>query len=128
VARSERWFAERGTPILVFSRMIPAARLPTYLAAGFLRLPLSRFLMVTGPASFVWVFFVLFLSRTFGKRLAHWLDAYKHAGLLLIAVVAGVFILLQVLRRVVMRFKSRQLAAKQHLDDSIPATRLDGSG
>src|SRR5436190_2254798 len=36
VARSEQWFAKRGTPILIFSRLVPGARLPTYLAAGFL--------------------------------------------------------------------------------------------
>src|SRR5215467_11584942 len=30
VARSERWFAERGSVILIFSRMVPGARLPTY--------------------------------------------------------------------------------------------------
>src|SRR5262249_55492655 len=42
VTESEGWFAKRGTPILIFSRMIPGARLPTYLAAGFLRLPLPR--------------------------------------------------------------------------------------
>src|SRR5689334_15299662 len=30
VARSERWFAERGTEILIFSRMVPGTRLPTY--------------------------------------------------------------------------------------------------
>ncbi len=35
VARSEQWFTRRGTMILIFSRMIPGARLPTYLAAGF---------------------------------------------------------------------------------------------
>ena len=34
VSNSERWFAERGTPILIFSRVLPGARLPTYLAAG----------------------------------------------------------------------------------------------
>ena len=38
VAESERWFAERGTPILIFSRLVPGARLPTYLAAGILSL------------------------------------------------------------------------------------------
>ena len=43
VDRSENWFAQRGTLILIFSRMLPGARLPTYLAAGFLRLPLKKF-------------------------------------------------------------------------------------
>src|SRR5262245_36842675 len=52
VVQSEAWFAKRGTSILIFSRMLPGARLPTYLAAGFLRLPLNRFLLVTGAASF----------------------------------------------------------------------------
>src|SRR5262245_18623232 len=35
VTESELWFAKRGTPILIFSRLLPGARLPTYLAAGF---------------------------------------------------------------------------------------------
>src|SRR5882724_6998632 len=89
VARSERWFAKRGTPVLIFSRMVPGARLPTYLAAGFLRVPLPRFLLVTGLASFAWTFVVLFLAQTFGERLVHWLNAYKHAGLLLLAACVG---------------------------------------
>src|SRR3974377_159674 len=61
VAESERWFAERGTRILIFSRLLPGARLPTYLAAGFLRLPLPRFLVVTGAASSGWTLVVLWL-------------------------------------------------------------------
>ena len=48
VARSEKWFAERGAPILIFSRFVPGTRLPTYLAAGFLRVPAGRFLLITG--------------------------------------------------------------------------------
>jgi membrane protein DedA with SNARE-associated domain len=33
VARSERWFAEKGTWLLLSSRFVPGTRLPTYLAA-----------------------------------------------------------------------------------------------
>jgi len=69
VARSEQWFAERGTPILVFSRLVPGARLPTYLAAGFLRVPLPRFLLVTGIASFIWTLMILRLTQLFGAKL-----------------------------------------------------------
>src|SRR3954468_18850972 len=54
VSDSERSFAERGTPILLFSRILPGARLPAYLAAGFLRVPLARFLLITGIAASVW--------------------------------------------------------------------------
>jgi membrane protein DedA with SNARE-associated domain len=111
VARSERWFAERGTPILIFSRAVPGARLPTYLAAGFLRVPLPRFLLITGATSFAWTFVVLILAESFGARLVHWLNAYKHAGLALLAASVVIFALLQLLRRAVMNFDSRRLTA-----------------
>jgi membrane protein DedA with SNARE-associated domain len=112
VARSERWFTERGTPILIFSRAVPGARLPTYLAAGFLRVPLPRFLMVTGAASFAWTFLVLWLAQTFGTRLVHWFNAYKHAGLLLAGTAALAFVSLQLLRRAFVNFDSRRLSAR----------------
>jgi membrane protein DedA with SNARE-associated domain len=105
VARSERWFARRGTAILVFSRMVPGARLPTYFAAGFLRVPLLRFLFVTGVASFFWTLVVLTLSRTFGEQLFQWLSAYKHAGLLVVIVGLGGFVLLQFAPRLFKRLK-----------------------
>ena len=47
VARSEQWFTEKGTWLLLSSRFVPGTRLPTYLAAGFLRLPFGKFLLVT---------------------------------------------------------------------------------
>src|SRR5215471_9294530 len=99
VAESERWFAEQGTPILIFSRLLPGTRLPTYLAAGFLRLPLPRFLFVTGAASFGWTLVVLWLAQTLGVRLAHWLSASRDGGLVLLASGLALFVLLQVTRR-----------------------------
>jgi len=98
VTRSERWFAERGTPILIFSRLIPGARLPTYLAAGFLRVPVGRFLFVTGAASCVWTVFVLSLTQMVGGRLIGYLAAYRHAGLLLAGVGVAVIVILQFIR------------------------------
>jgi membrane protein DedA with SNARE-associated domain len=111
VARSERWFAERGAPILIFSRMVPGARLPTYLAAGFLRVPLPRFLLITGAASCAWTFAVLFLARTFGVRLVHWLNAYKHAGVWALTGGVVALALLQLLRRALMNFDLRRVTA-----------------
>jgi len=76
VATSERWFGERGTPILIFSRLVPGARLPTYLAAGFLRLPAAKFLWVTGVASFIWTVIVLLLVKSIGAPLLDWLGHF----------------------------------------------------
>lgn len=112
VADSERWFAERGTPILIFSRLFPGARLPTYLAAGFLRVPLPRFLLITGVASCVWTLAILFLVQTFGERLTDWLGTYKHAGLLLLGVGALLFATLQLLRRAFVNFNFRRFTTR----------------
>jgi membrane protein DedA with SNARE-associated domain len=112
VAESERWFAERGIPILIFSRLVPGARLPTYLAAGFLRIPLPRFLFVTGSASCVWTLAILFLAQTFGARLTTWLGTYKHAGLMLLSVGAILFAALQLLRRALADFNFRRFVAR----------------
>ena len=112
VTESERWFAERGTPILIFSRMVPGARLPTYLAAGFLRVPLPRFLLITGVASCLWTLLVLFLAQKFGAQLTAWLGAYKHAGLILLAIGVVLFIALQLLRRGFLNFDFRRFAAR----------------
>ena len=112
VSNSERWFAQRGTPILIFSRLVPGARLPTYLAAGFLRVPLPRFLVLTGIASCLWTVAVLFLAETFGERLANWLGTYKHAGLLLLGVGVVLFATLQMLRRAFANFDLRRFTAR----------------
>jgi len=112
VARSEKWFAERGTPILIFSRLVPGARLPTYLAAGFLRVAAARFLLITGIAAFFWTIIVLFLAQTFGTHIVKWLDTYKFGGWLLIGAGLILFVTLQSLRQVFLNFEFRKFAAR----------------
>ena len=112
VARSEKWFTERGTPILIFSRLVPGMRLPTYLAAGFLRVPAVRFLLITGMAAFVWTFVILLLAQSFGVQILKWLGAYKSGGLLLLGAGLALFVTLQLLRRVFANFDSRKFAAR----------------
>jgi len=112
VAQSEAWFAKRGALILIFSRSVPGARLPTYLAAGFLRLPLPRFLLITGLAAFGWTLAILWLAQTLGARLVHWLDAGKHAGWYLLGAGLVLFGAFQLLRRAPAYFESQKLGVK----------------
>ena len=114
VAESERWFGQRGTLILIFSRVVPGARLPTYLAAGFLRTPLPGFLLVTGIASFLWTALILRLTELFGTKLLDWLDAYKHGGFVLLGVGIMLIVLLQLLRRAALNFEFRKIARLRH--------------
>jgi membrane protein DedA with SNARE-associated domain len=112
VARSEKWFTERGAPILIFSRVVPGARLPTYLAAGFLRVPLPRFLIVTGAAAFGWTWLVLWLAQNFGERVLHWLGSYRSSALRLLAVGLILIFTLQLLRRTLLNFDSKKITAR----------------
>ncbi len=98
VSRSENWFHERGALILIFSRAVPGARLPTYLAAGFLRVPMARFLVITGAAAFVWTFVILFLTKTFGSQISGWQGHYKSGSLWLIGAGILLIVTFQIIR------------------------------
>jgi membrane protein DedA with SNARE-associated domain len=64
-AHLKRWLVGKQTLVLFFSRFVPGTRLPTYLAFGFLRLPLVHFTLVMAAAASVWVTgMVLFVSET----------------------------------------------------------------
>jgi membrane protein DedA with SNARE-associated domain len=111
VEQSERWFSERGNSILVFSRLLPGARLPTYLAAGFLRLPLTRFLLITGTASLIWTSIVLLATQFLGARLLLWLGPFRKTGWIVVLCVALAFIALQLAKRLAAPNSLRRLSA-----------------
>lgn len=111
VKRSEEWFGERGTPILIFSRLVPGARLPTYLAAGFLRWPLGKFMWITGIASFFWTLTILALVHAVGEPLLDYLAQFKRGGLAIVAALVMIWALLYVARRALRGTDARALAA-----------------
>ena len=79
LTKAESWFARYGSRALVMSRAIPGSRLPLYLAAGALRLPVRLFAKTTAACSAVWVsaIFVIwrFVPRTSSghQKLLPWL-------------------------------------------------------
>lgn len=101
-----------ATYVLVFSRCLPGTRLPAYLAAGFLRLPPGRFLAITGVAGFIWTFGILFLADRLGTRLVHWINLWKHGGLILLGGAALLFCAFQSWHRWAPRIEWRVVAAK----------------
>ena len=94
VAASERWFQRHGAWILLGSRLLPGARLPTFLAAGFLRLPGPVFLGVTGLAASLWTFMILQLAARGGAGLDRL--AALAPGLSIGLVTGGVLLLLAI--------------------------------
>src|SRR5262245_15677301 len=99
IEQSERWFGERGNIILILSRLMPGARLPTYLAAGFLRLPLNRFLLITGLASLVWTSVVLLTIQALGTRVLTWLGPWRQMSWAVWLAIPSMLILIHFLKR-----------------------------
>src|SRR5439155_19724355 len=79
LAKAERWFLKHGSFALVMSRAIPGSRLPLYVAAGALRLPVRMFAKTTAVCSAVWVSVIFaiwrFIPRTSSghQKLFPWL-------------------------------------------------------
>jgi len=61
--KAQAWFARHGSWALVMSRTIPGSRLPIYLAAGALQLPLRRFVQITGMCAALWVSMIFAVWR-----------------------------------------------------------------
>ena len=79
LAKAESWFSKHGSLALAMSRAIPGSRLPLYVAAGALRLPIRRFARITGICAAVWVSAIFAIWRFIPKassgyqRLLPWL-------------------------------------------------------
>jgi membrane protein DedA with SNARE-associated domain len=110
VEQSERWFSERGDMLLVSSRLLPGARLPTYLAAGFLRLPFDRFLVITGGAAFLWTLAILSLTNIIGVRLLVWLGALQKTGWVLLLCLPLLLVTLHFLKRLLLPGSLKRIA------------------
>jgi membrane protein DedA with SNARE-associated domain len=93
LGKSEGWFQSHGTLAILISRMIPGTRLPTYLAAGLLRVPASRFLAVTAGACVVWVATLFWFSYHIGMMVISAFQMFRSdaAKLLACAFLAAIF-------------------------------------
>ncbi|HSC72055.1 MAG TPA: DedA family protein [Candidatus Methylomirabilis sp.] len=63
---AEAWFARNMASAILASRFLPGMRLPTYVAAGILRVSPWRFLLAAVVASVVWTLFLLNLTIRVG--------------------------------------------------------------
>jgi membrane protein DedA with SNARE-associated domain len=61
--KAEGWLAQNASLALAMSRAIPGSRLPLYLAAGALGLPLRRFARITAICAAAWVLVIFGIWR-----------------------------------------------------------------
>jgi membrane protein DedA with SNARE-associated domain len=111
VARSEQWFSEKGTWLLVSTRFVPGTRLPTYLAAGFLRLPFRRFLLVTGSAVAMWTGGIFLMANLLGPDLLRWFQRWNSGGWAVLLLIAASIIAIRTAARLADAKVHRRISA-----------------
>jgi membrane protein DedA with SNARE-associated domain len=103
IERCQIKFNNRALLTLLTSRFVPGTRLPTYLAAGLLSMPVTRFAVVTAFGALLWIGGIFIVAKLLGSQTLIWLSFVqsKIAGIVLLAVVLGTGLL--VLKRVTAR-------------------------
>src|SRR5439155_9533456 len=72
IERCEQKFNQHGSLTLLASRFVPGTRLPTYLAAGLLSMPVARFALVTAFAALLWIGGVFAIAELLGAHALIW--------------------------------------------------------
>jgi membrane protein DedA with SNARE-associated domain len=112
LANAEGWFLKHGSFALVMSRAIPGSRLPLYVAAGALRLPVLLFAKTTAVCSAVWVSAIFAIWRFIPKTSS---GHHKLLPWLLTAVVLFAPWLLSKSARSVGRLVRKRDRARDHV-------------
>ena len=98
IERSEAWFLKRGIVALAVSRFVPGLRLPTFLAAGFLRMRTPLFLTVTCVMAALWVALIFSLVHLFGEAAPKTFHVFQgHIGWI-VAIILLLMVLFQLAR------------------------------
>jgi len=97
LARADRWFTERGSAAVFFSRMLPIVRTFISLPAGAARMPVGRFTALTFLGSLPWVLALGILGREVGDRWDTWRNHlhYVDYAIVALAVVGIVYLVLR---------------------------------
>lgn len=95
VRQSSRWFEKKGAGVILASRFLPGARLPTYFAAGALKTSFWKFALYFFIACLLWTPLLVGLSMLLGREIVE-SALMGSQSLLLKAVLTAILLLLLV--------------------------------
>lgn len=90
---SERAFHKRGAMIVFSARFLPGMRVPMYITAGLLRLPVGRFLSWLALAGLLWTPALVGLAALTGGQLMRLMESGLASGRTLLLALAAVWML-----------------------------------
>lgn len=88
--RACRWFTERGAALLLGGRFVPGTRLPTYVAAGVVKMPLVPFSFWILVAAALWTPLLVGGTAIFGAAAAERIGTFQDRTLPWLLVMAVV--------------------------------------
>ena len=93
--RACRWFTARGAALLLGGRFVPGTRLPTYVAAGVVRMPVVRFSFWILVAAVLWTPLLVGGAALFGAAAAERIGAFQDRALpwLIVTAIAALIAL-----------------------------------
>ena len=109
VVRATHWFEARGAGVIFLSRFLPGLRLPTYVAAGILRMRFGVFALYFLLAGIVWTPILVGSSTWLGARALDYLESFERWALPGILGIAFGILLLQRLIVPLFTFRGRRL-------------------
>src|SRR4029453_17244945 len=78
IERAQIKFNNHASLKLLVSRFVPGTRLPTYLAAGLLSMPVNQFAAVTGFAALLWIAALFAIAKLLGSQTLIWLSSVQN--------------------------------------------------
>src|SRR2546430_6457460 len=110
-------FNDHASLKLLASRFVPGTRLPTYLAAGLLSMPVTRFAIVTAFAALLWIGGIFAITKLLGAQALIWLSFVQ-------SKIAAIFFVGLVLIATLFAFRRLRCAAVAGVGDSGARRRL----
>ena len=104
LSRSEAWFDRYGPVAVFIGRLVPVVRSLVSIPAGYRRMPLGQFLLLTGAGSTLWNGALVSIGWALGEN---WRQIEDYVGWLQYLVIAAVAFL--VLRFVWQRLRARRV-------------------
>src|SRR5437667_6710542 len=77
IERSQTRFNNHASLALLASRFVPGTRLPTYLAAGLLSMPVTQFAAVTGFGALIWIGGIFIIAKLLGSQALTWVSFFQ---------------------------------------------------
>jgi pimeloyl-ACP methyl ester carboxylesterase/membrane protein DedA with SNARE-associated domain len=95
LTRGSDWFRRRGASVILATRFVPGTRLPTYLAAGVLRVGFWKFTLWCGLAVALWTPLLVGLSALFGEAFGALFSGIQHRVLPGLLLAGAIYLLVR---------------------------------